>query len=282
MRGTTGPGGRVSPGRVTLVGGGPGSLHLLTVGAVDALREADVVLYDRLAPHDNLRSLAPRAELIDVGKHPGNHVVGQDGIEALMVARALAGSHVVRLKGGDPYVFGRGSEEVLACHEHGIAVTVISGVTSAIAVPAAAGIPLTHRGISHAFTVISGHAPLTDRELSGLTMLGGTIVVLMGVGTLPTLSQGLLRHGMAADLPVAVIERGFSPTQRTTIADLGTILTEAALAGVESPAVLVVGEVVRLAYRGDLSAGQMMDRAEEFLAADSSVPGWPVSGRTAG
>lgn len=282
MRGGAGPGGRVALGRVTLIGGGPGSTHLLTVGAVDALRVADVVLYDRLSPHDDLGSLAPRAELIDVGKHPGNHVVGQEAIEAMLVARALAGAHVVRLKGGDPYVFGRGSEEVLACHEHGIPVTVISGVTSAIAVPAAAGIPLTHRGVSHAFTVISGHAPLTERELAGLAMLGSTIVVLMGIGTLPTLSQGLLRHGMAADLPVAIIERGFSPTQRTTIADLGTILTESALAGVSSPAVLVIGEVVRLAYSGDLSAGQMMARAGEHTAAGSSALGWPSPGRTTG
>ena len=255
-------------GQVTLVGGGPGSGELLTVAAVSALRCATVVLYDRLAPHEALRALAPRAILINVGKHPGNHATSQNDIEALLVEHALAGARVVRLKGGDPYVFGRGSEEVLACHRSGIPVTVISGVTSAIAVPAAAGIPLTHRGLSHGFTVMSGHAPLSDRELKGLTLLGSTIVVLMGVGTLPTLSQGLLRHGMPAEVPVAIIERGFSQTQRTTIATLGTVLVESARVGVTSPAVLVIGEVVRLAYRGDLGAEDLLHRAGEFAATD--------------
>jgi uroporphyrin-III C-methyltransferase len=255
---------QVTAGQVTLVGGGPGAAGLLTVAAVTALAQADVVLFDRLAPNDELALLAPRATLVDVGKRAGSHPVSQSGIEDLMVEHALAGKRVVRLKGGDPYVFGRGSEEVLACHRNGIAVTVISGVTSAIAVPAAAGIPLTHRGISHAFTVISGHAPLTDNELEGLTLLGSTIVVLMGVGTLPTLSQGLLRHGMPANLPVAIIERGFSATQRTTVSTLAAVLSDAAAAGVRSPAVLVIGEVVRLAFSGDTAANDLVARAAEF------------------
>ncbi|MDJ0378706.1 uroporphyrinogen-III C-methyltransferase [Cryobacterium sp. PH31-L1] len=260
--------GPVTTGPVTLVGGGPGTAELLTLAAVTALAQADVVLFDRLAPSDDLASLAPQATLIDVGKRAGSHPVSQTGIEELMVEHALAGKRVVRLKGGDPYVFGRGSEEVLACHRNGIAVTVISGVTSAIAVPAAAGIPLTHRGISHAFTVISGHAPLTDNELEGLTLLGSTIVVLMGVGTLPTLSQGLLRHGMAAEMPVAIIERGFSATQRSTVSTLSAVLADAATAGVRSPAVLVVGEVVRLAYSGDAAAEDLVARAAEFASTD--------------
>ena len=260
--------GPVTTGPVTLVGGGPGAAELLTVAAVTALAQADVVLFDRLAPSDDLASLAPQATLIDVGKRAGSHPVSQTGIEELMVEHALAGKRVVRLKGGDPYVFGRGSEEVLACHRNGIAVTVISGVTSALAVPAAAGIPLTHRGISHAFTVISGHAPLTDNELEGLTLLGSTIVVLMGVGTLPTLSQGLLRHGMSAEMPVAIIERGFSATQRTTVSTLSAVLADAAAAGVRSPAVLVVGEVVRLAYSGDAAAEDLVARAAEFAGTD--------------
>ena len=250
-----------APGRVTLVGGGPGSEELLTVGAVEALRTADVVLYDRLAPHTRLASLAPDAVLVDVGKTPGHHPVSQTGIEELIVEHALAGSDVVRLKGGDVYVFGRGSEEVLACHRAGIPVTVISGVSSAIAVPAAAGIPLTHRGVSRMFTVVSGHAPLSDDELLHLAGLGSTIVVLMGVNTLPHFSAGLLRQGMSPEMPVAVIERGFSPDQRTTIADLGSIVSVAIRSGVSSPAVLVVGEVVRLAHTGDLTAAEMMDRA---------------------
>ncbi|MDH6237505.1 uroporphyrinogen-III C-methyltransferase [Cryobacterium sp. CG_9.6] len=256
----------VTPGQVTLVGGGPGTLGLLTVAGTAALLEAEVVLYDRLGPAAHLAVLAPHAQLVDVGKRPGNHALSQNDINDLIVAHALRGSTVVRLKGGDPFVFGRGSEEVLACHARGIPVTVISGVTSAISVPAAAGIPLTHRGLSHAFTVISGHAPLTERELEGLVLLGSTIVVLMGVGTLPTLTQGLLRHGMTGDLPVAIIERGFSDTQRTTIATLATVLGVAARASVSSPAVLVLGDVVRLAYTGDESAEELIVRAGEFHA----------------
>lgn len=256
--------GRVGAGSVSLVGGGPGTAELLTVAAVTALQHADVVLFDRLAPNDNLPALAPHATLIDVGKRAGSHPISQTEIEELMVEHALAGQRVVRLKGGDPYVFGRGSEEVLACHQNGIAVTVISGVTSAIAVPAAAGIPLTHRGISHAFTVISGHAPLTENELAGLTLLGSTIVVLMGVGTLPTLAAGLLRHEMAADLPVAIVERGFTATQRTTVSTLSAVVADAAAAGVRSPAVLVIGEVVRLAFSGDTAAEDLVARAAAY------------------
>ena len=150
-------------GHVTLVGGGPGTTELLTVAAVKALRDADVVFYDRLAPYQELPSLTS-AELVDVGKKPGHHKVGQADIEKLMVESALAGNNVVRLKGGDPYVFGRGGEEVAACVAAGVPVRVISGVTSAISVPAAAGIPVTHREVSHMFTVVSGHAPLTEKE----------------------------------------------------------------------------------------------------------------------
>ena len=163
-------------------------------------------------------------------------------------------------------MFGRGSEEVLACHREGIPVKVIPGVTSAVAVPASVGIPLTHRGVSHMFTVVSGHAPLTDTEHRHLAGLGGTIVVLMGVGTLPTLTQGLLREGLASDTPVAIIERGFSQNQRTTIADLGSIVHVAAQVEVRSPAVLVIGRVVDLAFEGDLDAGELMDRATRMAA----------------
>jgi uroporphyrin-III C-methyltransferase len=258
-------------GEVTLVGGGPGSPDLMTVGGLEALRCADVVLYDRLAPTDRLADLAPRARLIDVGKRPGHHAVPQKEIERMLVQHALEGSRVVRLKGGDAFVLGRGGEEVAACRRAGVQVRVVPGVTSATAVPAAAGIPLTHRGVSHLFTVVSGHAPLTDDEHRHLAGLGGTIVVLMGVGTLPGLVAGLARHGLDAGTPVAAIERGFSPDQRTTISDLGGIVTAAAAAGVSSPAVIVIGEVVRLATAGDGSAVAQLARAHE-LAAVSIVP----------
>ncbi|NKX53356.1 uroporphyrinogen-III C-methyltransferase [Arthrobacter mobilis] len=244
-------------GQVTLVGGGPGTEDLLTAQALAALREADVVYYDRLAPHRNLDRLAPGARLVDVGKRPGHHPVGQADIEQLMIDSAKAGEHVVRLKGGDPFVFGRGGEEVASCTAAGIPVTVVSGVTSAIAVPAAAGIPVTHREVSHMFTVVSGHQPLTDTEHRHLAGLGGTIVVLMGVGTLPQLAAGLRRAGMRADMPVAVVERGYSDSQRTTVSDLSGIVTAAGAARCKSPAVLVIGEVVR-------QAGSCRDQAAQL------------------
>ena len=234
-------------GQVTLVGGGPGADDLLTLAARDALARADVVFFDRLAPQRRARDWAPGAEWIDVGKTPGHHAVPQAEIERQVVDAALAGRSVVRLKGGDPFVFGRGGEEVAACRAAGVPVTVISGVTSAIAVPAAAGIPVTHREVSRMFTVVSGHAPLDDATVAHLVGLGGTIVVLMGVNTLPHLSAALARNGMPRDMPVAVIERGLTPGQRTTISTLADSPETASRLGVRSPAVLVIGEVVRLA-----------------------------------
>ena len=256
-------------GRVTLVGGGPGRADLLTVAAVRALGAADVVLYDRLAPYEALAEFAPAAELVDVGKRPGHHAIPQHEIEALLVEHALAGRQVVRLKGGDPYVLGRGGEEVLACHLAGVPVEVIPGVTSAVSVPGAAGIPLTHRGLSHLFTVVSGHAPLTASELEHLVGLGGTIVVLMGVNSLPSITAGLARFGMSPEMPVAIVERGFRSDQRTTVGNLTDIVVAAGRAGVTSPAVVVVGEVVRLAHDGDAGAATLMERAVGFAAVAS-------------
>lgn len=238
-------------GHVTLVGGGPGDPGLLTVAGRRALAAADVVLHDRLGPRDDLHLLAPGAELIDVGKTPGHHAVPQDRIEAILVEKALQGLRVVRLKGGDPFVFGRGGEEVLACRLAGVPVQVVPGVTSAIAVPAEAGIPVTHREVSRAFTVISGHIPLTEEELAHAVGLGGTLVVLMGVANLPHLSAGLRRHGMRADMPVAMLERGFTPSRRTTLTTISGVLEAATKAGVQSPAVIVIGEVVSVAERAE-------------------------------
>lgn len=240
----------VGHGTVTLVGGGPGVTGLLTRQACEALREADVVFYDRLAPTDDLALLAPAAELVDVGKRPHHHPVSQGQIEDMIIARARLGASVVRLKGGDPFVFGRGGEEVLACAQAGVSVRVVPGVSSAISVPAAAGIPLTHRGASHAFTVISGHDPLTERELGALARLDGTLVILMGVSNLSQITAGLLRCGMAPGTPAAVIERGFSNAQRTTVATVDRLAAEARRVDVTSPAVVVLGDVVRLVGLG--------------------------------
>ncbi|MET3769541.1 uroporphyrin-III C-methyltransferase [Marisediminicola sp. UYEF4] len=245
-------------GRVTLVGGGPGDDGLLTVAAMSALRGADVVLYDLLGPRDRLEEWAPGATHVNVGKTPGHHAVPQREIERMLVEHALAGRTVVRLKGGDPFVFGRGGEEVIACRDAGVSVSVVPGVTSAISVPGTAGIPVTHRELSRLFTVVSGHAPLSDDELGHLAGLGGTVVVLMGVATLPHLAAGLMRRGLSPDTPVALIERGFSASQRTTIATLAGIVRVAQQTGARSPAVIVIGEVVRLAGSSDAEAARLL------------------------
>ncbi|MFP5283302.1 MAG: uroporphyrinogen-III C-methyltransferase, partial [Actinomycetes bacterium] len=192
-------------GAVTLVGGGPGVSSLLTLGACAALREADVVFYDRLAPTAELAALAPAAELLDVGKRPYHHPVSQSDINRLLVERARAGDRVVRLKGGDSFVFGRGGEEVAACLAAEVPVRVVPGVSSALAVPAAAGIPVTHRGVSHAFTVLSGHVPPRPEELAAVTALGGTFVILMGILNLPQITGGLIAAGMDPEMPAAII-----------------------------------------------------------------------------
>nr|WP_294692888.1 uroporphyrinogen-III C-methyltransferase [uncultured Friedmanniella sp.] len=234
-------------GEVVLVGGGPGQTRLLTLEAVSALREADVVFYDRLAPTEDLDALTGGAELVDVGKRPFHHPVSQRSIEQRMVERARAGATVVRLKGGDPFVFGRGGEELLACVEAGVPVRVVPGVSSSLAIPAASGIPVTHRGLSHAFTVISGHVPPTPAELAALVRLGGTIVVLMGIASLEQIVAGLRAAGMPADVPAAVIERGFSPSQRSTFTTVGWLPAEVRRLDLSSPAVVVIGAVVGVA-----------------------------------
>jgi uroporphyrin-III C-methyltransferase len=240
--GTTG-----SRGRVVLVGGGPGTTRLLTLEACEALHDADVVCYDRLAPTADLDRLAPGAELIDVGKLPYHHPTGQAGIQELIIERARQGQTVVRLKGGDSFVFGRGGEEVRACRAAGVEVRVVPGVTSAVAVPAAAGIPVTHRGTSRAFTVLSGHQPPSAAELESLARLGGTVVILMGMASLTQTATGLVAAGMSPDTPAAVVERGFSDSQRTTTGRLADLPSLVGQVGVTSPAVVVVGEVAAFA-----------------------------------
>lgn len=225
---------------VTLVGGGPGDSGLITVRGLQALRRADMVVVDRLAPRALLDELAPGVEVIDVGKAPGHHPVPQHEINRIITDAARAGKHVVRLKGGDSFVFGRGSEEVTACAEAGVASEVVPGVTSAVAVPAAVGIPLTARGVADGFSVLTGHADL--REVPGGR--DHTVVLLMGVGGLAASALTLARGERGADCPVAVIEDGFGPEQRVTIGTLATIAARAAQVGVRSPAVTVVGDVV--------------------------------------
>ena len=234
-------------GRVVLVGGGPGASRLLTIEACEALLDADVVFYDRLAPTDDLDRLAPGAELIDVGKLPYHHPTSQNRIQELIVDRARRGQVVVRLKGGDPFVFGRGGEEVRACRAAGVEVRVVPGVTSAVAVPAAAGIPVTHRGTSRAFTVVSGHLPLSATEIESLARLGGTLVILMGMASLTQTVTGLVAAGLSGATPAAVVERGFSDSQRTTTGRLADLPELVGRVGVTSPAVVVIGDVAAFA-----------------------------------
>jgi uroporphyrin-III C-methyltransferase len=233
-------------GQVTLVGGGPGASGLLTLEACKAMRQADVIFYDRLAPTNELPELAPGVELIDVGKTPYHHPMPQHAIEQAMITRAQRGESVVRLKGGDPFVFGRGGEEVQACLAAGVPVHVVPGVSSSVAVPATTGIPVTHRGISRCFTVISGHTPLEQEELEGLVRLGGTIVILMGIGNLAQIVTGLCRAGLDPSTPAAVIERGFSDAERSLMAPVGQLPGEVRRLGMCPPAVVVIGDVVSI------------------------------------
>jgi uroporphyrin-III C-methyltransferase/precorrin-2 dehydrogenase/sirohydrochlorin ferrochelatase len=232
---------RPADGHVVLIGGGPGDPDLITIRGRRELAKADVVVFDRLGPTSLLESLAPDVEQIEAGKRPGHHTLTQDEINEVIVDRALQGKRVVRLKGGDPFVFGRGSEEVQACVAAGITVEVVPGISSAVAGPAAAGIPVTHRGLANGYAVITGHQL---QDLTALAQLDLTLVVLMGVATLPELASGLVDAGKSSSTPVALIEQASTPNQRVTVGTLATIATTAAMVGVKNPAVIVIGDVV--------------------------------------
>jgi uroporphyrin-III C-methyltransferase len=240
-------------GKVYLVGAGPGSPDLLTVKAQRVLGEAEVVLYDELA--GGVRDLLPGgAELIDCGKSGSRHTLEQEEIEGIMVRKALEGRRVVRLKGGDPFLFGRGGEELEALREAGIPVELVPGVPSAIAVPGCVGIPVTHRSHASEVIILTGHEDpgkgesTLDWDL--LARFRGTIVILMGVKNLASLASGLVARGKDPATPVAIIERGLAPGQRVTTGPLGRIGEIAMGAKVKPPAVIVIGKVVGL-YQGD-------------------------------
>jgi uroporphyrin-III C-methyltransferase len=236
-----------SNGIVYIVGGGPGDPGLITVSGLDCLRRADVVLYDRLVPQELLTEVPAHAELIDVGKEPRRHRRSQDEINALLIEKAREGKMVVRLKGGDPFVFGRGGEECQALAEAGIRYEVIPGVSSAIAVPAYAGIPVTQRGVTTAFTVVAGHTGNSDSTLcvdwEAISRIG-TIVFLMGIEHLPEIISQLIAHGRGADTPAALIQEGTTVNQVILTGTLANIVEKGR--DIRPPAVLVVGEVVCL------------------------------------
>jgi uroporphyrin-III C-methyltransferase / precorrin-2 dehydrogenase / sirohydrochlorin ferrochelatase len=237
----------VQPGGVALVGGGPGDPELITVRGRRLLAHADVVVADRLAPQELLAELAPQVEVIDAAKIPYGRAMAQDAINDVLIDRARAGKFVVRLKGGDPFVFARGYEEVLACAEAGIPVTVVPGVTSAIAVPALAGVPVTHRGVTHEFVVVSGHvAPDHPESLvnwNALAAMSGTIVLLMAVERIEQFSKALLDGGRPADTPVLVVQHGTTASQRTLRATLTDAPERIREEGVRPPAIIVIGPV---------------------------------------
>lgn len=234
-------------GGVALIGGGPGDPELITVRGRRLLAHADVVVADRLAPPELLAELAPHVEVIDAAKIPYGRAMAQDAINDVMIERARAGSFVVRLKGGDPFVFARGYEEVVACVEAGIPVTVVPGVTSAIAVPALAGVPVTHRAVNHEFVVVSGHlAPGHPESLvnwNALAALSGTIVLLMAVERIELFVDVLLKGGRPADTPVLVVQHGTTPAQHTLRATLADTPHKVRAEGIRPPAIIVIGPV---------------------------------------
>jgi uroporphyrin-III C-methyltransferase/precorrin-2 dehydrogenase/sirohydrochlorin ferrochelatase len=236
---------------VAIIGGGPGDPGLITVRGRQLLAEADVVLTDRLAPRVLLDELRDDVEIIDASKIPYGRAMAQEHINSALISHARAGRFVARLKGGDPFVFGRGAEEVLACLRAGVPVTVVPGVTSAVAVPASAWVPVTHRGVAQDFHVVSVHVPPGDkRSTVNWELMGGssgTLVLLMAVERIGAVADELMRHGRNADTPVSVIADGTLPTQRTINSTLEQVEGVVARDGIRPPAIVVVGDVVRVA-----------------------------------
>jgi len=245
---------RGKPPGVVLVGGGPGDPGLITVRGRQALRDADVVVADHLAPQGLLDELDPGVEVIDAGKLPYGRAMAQDRINELLVSHARAGRRVVRLKGGDPFVFGRGFEEVLACAEAGVPCEVVPGVSSAFAVPGRAGVPVTHRGVAHEVVVVSGHLVPDDPgslvDWPALGRLRGTVVLLMALRQIGPIAATLIEHGRSPDTPVAVVGEGTTSSERRLHSTLATVAADVTAAAMRPPAIVVVGDVAAL---GELS-----------------------------
>ena len=248
-----GPRAPVRDGRVWLVGAGPGDPELLTLKAARLLAAADVVVHDRLVAEAILAMAAPGARMIHVGKRKTQHSVPQDGINDLLVALARQGLRVVRLKGGDPFVFGRGGEEMLACREAGIEVEVVPGISAGLAASASAGAPLTHRGLAQAVTFVTGHAAPKagdqwgepDLDWAALARPNHTVVVYMGLSTAPAIAARLTAAGRSAATPVLVVENASLAAERRVLTTLAGLADTAA--GLDGPAILIIGEVAALA-----------------------------------
>ena len=245
-------GGRLPAGRVFLVGAGPGDIDLITVKGLRALQAADVVVYDALVDKKILERCRPDARLEYVGKRDRHHTLPQEAINALLVSEARAGRLVVRLKGGDPFIFGRGGEEAEALAEAGVPFEVVPGVSAGVGVPASAGIPLTHREFTSELVFVTGHECGNGRqpvEWKRYADSSASIVIFMGLHSLPAVARQLLEHGRDPECPVAVIENGTTAAERTIVAPLSRVAEEAAAAGIQPPALVIVGEVVRLRDR---------------------------------
>jgi uroporphyrin-III C-methyltransferase/precorrin-2 dehydrogenase/sirohydrochlorin ferrochelatase len=256
-------------GGVALIGGGPGDPGLITVRGRQLLAEADVVVTDRLAPRELLAELSPDVLVIDAGKVPYGRAMSQEEINDSLVSHARDGKFVVRLKGGDPFVFGRGGEEMLACLRAGVPVTAVPGVTSAVGVPGAAGVPVTHRGSAQSFHVISVHVPPGDDrsavDWAAIAREEGTLVLLMAVERVGAVADTLIRHGKPAGTPVCVIADGTMPTQRTINSTLNDITRRVAEEGIRPPAVVVIGDVVAV-------AAEIAGLTDPLLASASAPP----------
>ncbi|WGG48222.1 uroporphyrinogen-III C-methyltransferase [Rugamonas sp. DEMB1] len=238
----------MKPGKVYLIGAGPGDPELMTLKAVRLLGEAQVVLLDALVNREVLRFVAPGAQVVEVGKRGGRHSATQEEIQQQMLEHALTGKTVARLKGGDPFMFGRGGEEVQCLQAAGVEVEVVSGITSGMAVPAALGIPVTHRDHARSVTFLTGHGCNdTPPNWAGLVAAGGTLVIYMGVANLPGITEQLLAAGMPPSRPAAVIQNGTLPQQRCVAAPLGQLAERVRLSGIGSPAIVIIGDVVGVA-----------------------------------
>ncbi|MBQ9707682.1 MAG: uroporphyrinogen-III C-methyltransferase, partial [Firmicutes bacterium] len=238
--------------KVWLVGAGPGTAGLLTLKGAKVLEQAHVVLYDRLVGDEVLAMIPQGAKVIDVGKKAGNHTIPQEEIGRILAEEALKGQRVVRLKGGDPFLFGRGGEELEILVEKKIPFEVVPGVTSPIAVPAYGGIPVTHRDMASALHIITGHrreGKDYDIDFEGLVRAGGTLVFLMGIASLPLICERLMAAGLEGSTPAAVVQQGTTSGQKVISASLDTIEEQVKLQGVETPAIILVGEVCSLADR---------------------------------
>ncbi|MEZ4866458.1 MAG: uroporphyrinogen-III C-methyltransferase [Caldilineaceae bacterium] len=272
-------------GKAYLIGAGPGAAELITVRGLRLLQRADVVIYDRLAAPELLEEARTDAELIFVGKQPGRHTAKQEEINQLLITHVAAGRQVVRLKGGDPFVFGRGGEEALALREAGLPFEIVPGVSSSIAAPAYAGIPVTQRGVATSFTVVTGHAcdESSGTDWAALARMP-TLVILMGVGQIAAIADQLLQAGRAAATPAAAIQWGGTPEQKVVRATLATLAYAIGVSGIEAPAVIVVGEVAalhdQLAWFDPAHAAALHQQAPAQTVTPAATPDtfhyWPL------